>query len=1025
MKFVRYLLPVLVMALIGPVSLSAQEQTGTVTGRVVDATTRGPLVGANIVLEGTQRGTLTRADGGFLLTGVPVGTQTLRASQIGYAAQSVEVQVGAGATATAQFELEPQAVLLDELVAIGYGTQRRANLTGAVSTVSAEQLTERPVARVTEALQGSTPGLTVIQRSAQPGRQSIDFDIRGRGSLGGTTPLVLIDGVPGDINQVNPRDIENIAVLKDAGSAAIYGARAANGVILVTTRRGSAIGGLRMSYDAYYGRQDVATFPETVGPRDYMGLINEAATNRGLPAVYSEEFISGVERTYRGDSNADPINYPWNNWLDVLFNPAPIQDHTLTVAGGSELARFNLSLNYFDHQGMLPQTSADRIAVRLNTDFDVTERLQAGVDVNLRQTSDMEPHDIGGVTFRMFHDTPPWVMAKYPDGTYGWSKNNHNPLAYAEESGRRDREVTHGTLSAKADYQLLDGLTVRTLGSAQTGSWRLKDWRNQVQWRDYHDPSRVVRQISTNRLYQEKDNYLETYLRAMGEFDRTLADRHRVTAILGYDQTAADWDRVGGFREVFYSNDLREINAGDASRDGNTGTSYQWRLRSGFGRLAYGYDDRYLLEFNARYDGSSRFAEGNRFGWFPAVSAAWRISQEAFFPQSLDFISELKLRGSWGKTGNQNIQRGNNQLYYPSYSTIVFGHNYIYGDQLTPGAAQTEFANRDISWEATEMSNVGLDLELLNGRFSFIGDVYRKTTDGILLALPIPNLIGLAAPVQNAAVIRNSGWEAAVNWRDRAGPVNYSLGFNIYDNRNEVVSLQGTGPYIDGRWITQEGISLGTMWGYEALGLFVNQAEVDAHAQQDPATGPGDIKFRDVNGDGVINAQDRVAIGNDLPRYTLGSNLGASYRGFDLGLFFQGVMKVDAYIEGAMTEGPVWENFTTHHWLDRWTHDNPNPNASRPKPSLNQHHNHGPVSSFWVQDASYLKLKTAQLGYTLPATTIQRIGYGLNGMRIYVSGQNLITWTGADILFDPEFPSGRGTVYPQTRTISIGTSIQF
>jgi TonB-linked SusC/RagA family outer membrane protein len=1001
---------------------------GTISGRVVDGSTQQPLAGASVILEGTDRGVLTQADGSFLLTGVPAGTHRVRASTIGYAAQTQEVTVSAQQTATVRFELQPQAVLMEEVVAVGYGTQRRASLTGAVATVTSEQLTERPVARITEALQGSTPGMTIVQRSAAPGRQSIEFNIRGRGSLNPTSPLVLIDGVPGDIDQLNPNEIDNIAVLKDAGSAAIYGARAANGVVLITTRRGATTGSLRMSYSGYYGIQGVSRFPEPAGARDYLELINESYINGGLPPRYSEEFIQGVVKTYEGAPDADPIRFPWTDWRSVLFSPAPIQEHTFTVSGGNELGRFNLSLNAFDHQGMIPQTAADRMGMRLNTDFNVTPRLQTSVDVALHRSSDMEPHVTNRNTaiHRIFHSNKPWVVPKYPDGTYGWSNANHNPLAYAEALGRHDRVNTHGTLSSRADYELFEGFTLRTLASVRTDNRRSKNWRNEVEFRNYYDPTIVHVRFPEAALWQNKDTHWETYLRGMGEYDRAFGV-HNVTAILGYDQTAADWDRIESHRRGHYSNDLQEINAGDPARQATGGTSYQWRLRSGFGRLAYAYDDRYMLEVNGRYDGSSRFTEGNRFGFFPSVAVAWRISEEDFFRNNVGFIDELKLRGSWGRTGNQDIVVGNSQVYYPYHSLInLSGNNYVFGGILTPGAAQAELANRNISWESTQMRNLGLDLEFLNRRLSFIGEMYRSRTDGILLRLPIAAIVGLTAPVQNAGVIENVGWEAAVNWRDQRGGVTYNVGFNFSDNRNTVVDLAGTGPYISGLWITQEGLPLGTMWGYEAMGLFRDQADVNSHATQpSPLTGPGDIKFRDQNGDGVIDADDRVVIGNELPRYTIGSQVGASFRGFDISAFFQGVLKVDAYLEGALIEGPVWENYTTAAWLDRWTEQNPNPNARMPRPALNQHHNHGTFSSFWVQDAAYLKLKTAQLGYTVPRSVAERIGLGLSGMRIYVAGQNLLTFTRDDLILDPEFPSGRGMVYPQTRTVSIGTSLQF
>lgn len=987
---------------------SAAQATGQVTGTVTSETGE-PLSGASVSVVGTASGALSGQDGRYNINGVPAGQQTIRATLIGFGEQTVSVAVTAGQAVQANFQLSSRAVELEGIVAVGYGTQRRANLTGAVASVTTEQLESRPVARVTEALAGTTPGLTVIQRSSQPGAQSIQFNIRGRGSIqNSTTPLVLIDGIEGDINQLNPLDISAISVLKDASSAAIYGSRAANGVILITTKRGSATGGLQVSYDGYYGIQGVGTMPKAIGPRDYLSLINEALVNANLPPRYTEEYI---ENTARG---VDPIQYPWTDWVDLLYDPAPIMDHTVGITGGNDLARFNLSLNYFDQHGMLPTTGANRYGLRLNTDYNITSRLTAGADLALRRNWYIESNNQGDVYFRIFHDTPPTVMGQYPDGTYGWSRNNHNPLAYAREWGEVNRTMLNGTISGKLDYELLEGLAVRTQASARVDNWNYSNWRNQGEFRDYFDPTIVRRSIDTNFLDRRKSTETELYLRGLLDFSR-LFGVHSVAATVGYDQTQFDWDEIRADRTIFYSNQLQEINAGDASRDNNWGSSQAWRLRSGFGRLSYGYDDRYLFEANARYDGSSRFAEGNRFGFFPSFSAAWRVSQESFF--NVPWISELKLRGSWGEMGNQNIG------LYRYYGSVAFGQNYLFGETITNGAAKTDLANRDISWETTEMTDFGLDFELFNGRLAFTGDVYRKLTTGNLISLPIPDIIGLGAPTQNAASIENRGWEAALNWQDSFRDGTYSIGFNVSDNKNEVVDLRGTGPYINGIFITEEGLPLGTMWAYEADGLFVDQAEVDAHATQSPLTGPGDIKFVDQNGDNVINADDRVVVGNDLPRYTVGSNLGATWKGFDASLFFQGVLKVDAYLEGALVEGPVWENFTTSAWLDRWTTDNPNPNARMPRPALQVHHNFGDRSSFWVQDASYIKLRNAQLGYTLPPSITQRLK--IDRMRIYLSGQNLLTFSEQDLLLDPEFPTGRGTVYPQTRTISFGTSVGF
>jgi TonB-linked SusC/RagA family outer membrane protein len=1016
-------------------ALSSTDAWAQATGRITGTVTSesgNPLAGAQVAVQGTSLGARTGANGQYTIEGVPAGSRTVRANMLNYAEQTRTVTVAAAQAATANFTLRSSAVTLEGVVAVGYGTQRAETLTGSVSAVDAEEIAAKPVARVTEALQGATPGLTVIQRSAQPGRQDIQFNVRGRGTLGSTTPLVLIDGVPGDINQMNPTDIESITILKDASSAAIYGSRAANGVVLVTTKRGRGVGGIQIQYDGYYGIQGVEHFPEAMGARNYLNLINEAALNAGFQPRYSQEEIEQYVKTEQGAPDADPIQYPWTDWLDVVFDPAPIQEHTVGLSGGNELARFNLSLNYLNHQGMTPNTSADRIGARLNSDFNVNSRLTAGLDLALRRNTDEESNNQGDVFFRMMHDTPPTVMPKYPDGTYGWSRNGHNPLAYAEAWGLRDRATLYGSANAKADYELFDGFAIRTQASAQMTDGTYKDWRNQAEFRDYFNPARVVKSNNLNRLEERRDQAREIYLRALAEYEKSFGD-HDLTAMVGYDQTQRDFSEIRAIREGFYANSLREVNAGDASRDDNYGTSNAWRLRSGFSRINYSYLGKYLFEANARYDGSSRFAEGNRFGFFPSLSVGWRLSEEGFFQNALGGVfDELKLRGSWGRMGNQDIG------LYRYFPTIAFGSSitnnsnpgtaggglYVFGNSLVTGAAQTALANEDISWETTEMTNLGLDASLLGSRLSFTADVYSKTTDGILLELPIPNIVGFAPPIQNAAVVNNKGWELGLNWRDALpGDIDYSVGLNFWDNINEIESLAGTGPYISFPFVQREGGALGDMWGYESEGLFVDAAEVAAHAKQaSPLTGPGDIKYKDQNGDGVINQDDRVVIGNDLPRYQFGSNLSAAWKGIDASVFFQGVLKADRYQTGALVEGPVWENFTVTDYLDRWTVENPNPHAKYPKPSLQQHHNLGEWTDFWVADSKYVKLKSAQIGYELPARIANSISS--SSVRVYVSGQNLWTWSPSNIL-DPEAPSGRGNVYPVTRTVSFGTSMRF
>ena len=994
---------------------AAAQSTGQVSGAVTAEDGR-PLSGASVSVQGTELGTLTDASGRFTISNVPAGEQTVQVRMIGYAPATSSVTVSAGQPASANFALTPTAVELEGVIAVGYGTQQRVNVTGSVAAVSSEEIAKRPVANVTEALQGVAPGLTVVDRGGRPGDAGTMIFIRGRGTTNNTNPLVIVDGVEGDMNALNPNDIESISVLKDAASAAIYGSRAANGVILVTTRRGQNTGGMQFSYDGYYGIQGVQSFPEMMGPEPYMRLINEAYVNAGFDPKYSEEYIENTLRAHSGGGSAeDRLRYPFTDWLDEVFDPAPIQDHSLSVRGGSDLARYSLSLNYMDQQGMIPQTAADRYSLRLNTDFYPTEKLHAGVDVAIRRSSDTEPNNLGGTLWNMFHDTPPMAVAKYPDGTYGWSDNGHNPLAYAEAWGTRTRSYRHGMINGRADYELLSGLTLRTLGSVQMGDWEYRDWRNQAQFRDYWDPSIVRKSINTNQLDNRMSRDLEVYLRGLLEYTRTFGD-HDLTAMAGYEQTKEDWREIRAVRQGFYNNDLQEINVGDAAREDTYGTSSEFALRSGFGRINYSYLGRYLFEANARYDGSSRFAKGNRFGFFPSFSAGWRISEEPFF--DVPWISELKLRGSWGQMGNQAI--GN----YTFYPRIVLGggnRDYIFGDALIQGAAKNALANQDISWESTEMTDIGIDAAFLNGRLTFSGDVYRKDTNDILRALAISGMIGLDAPVQNALSIRNTGWEATLGWNDQAGELAYSANLNIARNTNEIIDLAGAGPFISDIWLEQEGYPLGTMFGWQSDGLFQTQAEVDAHATQHPQTGVGDIRYVDQNGDGLINEADRVPIGNDMPAFTFGSNWTAAWKGFDASLFFQGAWDVDYWVQGALVEGPFWENYTTVAWNDRWTPDNPN--GRMPKPTLRTTHNHQ-ASDYWVWDASYLKVKNAQIGYTLPESMVGSLN--ADRVRIYLSGQNLLTFTKDDnLVLDPEASSGRGNTYPQTRTVSIGASVQF
>jgi TonB-linked SusC/RagA family outer membrane protein len=892
-------------------------------------------------------------------------------------------------------------------------------------------MTKLPVPTVTHALQGLSPGLQVLDGGDRPGRNQTDLLVRGQGTLGrgnnsgdrgASRPLVLIDGIEGDMNTLDTNDIENISILKDASSAAIYGSRAANGVILITTKRGVASGRPQISYSGYFGIQDITAWPERVDAVTHMELRNVARRNMrewctstggcnpaDFTDTYSQEYI---EATARGD---DPVAYPRTDWVDLMFDPAPIQDHALRVAGGSESARYALSLDYLHEDGLMPTTGAKRYGVRLNTDFQASERISAGLDVAANRRWDIVPALNWNSTFYLIHDTPPTRAAQFPDGTYGLNLFGYNPIAYAQESGDEQRTFNQGTVTGRLNYDLLPGWAeLQTLASVrydnndwerfQTDSRYVDAWpENGVPW-------------GPNRLETRNTESLQTTLRALLDFGHSFGETHDWSGVVGYEQIANDSEEFRAWREDFFNNDLRRLDLGNADTRGNQGFGSEWSLRSLFGRMNYSFKGRYLFEVNARYDGSSRFADGRRFGLFPSFSAGWRISEESFF--NVGWIDELKLRGSWGQLGNQDVP------LYSYYSSLSLTEPYWFGGQVHDGAAVTELANEELSWETTTATDFGFDASFLQGRFSLTGDIYYRKTEDILLDVPIPQMVGRDAPFINAGEVENKGWELAVGWSDAIGTLNYGIDVNLSDNRNKVLDLNGTGPYIwnDQSTVVQVGSPINGWYGFEATGLFQSQEEIDNHPQPTGwITRPGDIKFKDQNGDGVINEDDRVVIGDPNPRYIFGVNLNANWRNFDAAVFFQGVGKRDQYLELGFIQGPVWENYTSEWHKDYWTPENPD--ARHPAYYANYNRNYYATNSWWILDGSFVKLRNVQVGYTLPTSLAARVG--VERMRVYVTGKNLWMKQNLGIELDPEYPWRRADYYPQTKVFSFGTDITF
>ena len=980
-------------------SSKPQQGKKTIKGKIVDDA-GGPLPGVSVVVKGTTNGTITNFDGEYNLN-VSVG-DTIVYSFIGFKQQELVV----GDKDTYDIVLMPDVEKLDEVVVVGYGTQKKINVTGSVGAVAGDELAKKTVADVRQALQGEVSGVTIVDHGGIPGKEDLKMNIRGVSSLSaGTSPYVLVDGIEMSMNDVNPNDIESISVLKDAASAAIYGAKAANGVILITTKRGQK-GGFNVDYNGYYGVQTPATLPELVGPYDYLTLVNEAYVNAGLDKKYSDEYI---EKTVSG---VDPIKYPYTNYFEELFNPAGMWNHSLSVSGGNDVARTAISFNRLNQDGMLHAVNSKRANFRMNTDFNLAEHFVLHTNVYYNRRDNTQPNRLSGALGAMVGTSPATVM-KYPNGTYGLNKDNYSALAALEVGGTNESHDATMNLQSGFDWQAFKGFNLKFNFSYKDINNRFKNFEAEYDFVDPNNPDNIITSWQPSRLTVGKWSTQEINGRILGDYTKDIGNHH-IYALGGMEIIDSRSEYIEGKRNNIYSNELVELNTGDVEGMENRGYSEGWGLWSYIGRVNYSYADRYMFEMNFRYDGSSRFAEGHRWGFFPSFSAGWNIAREDFM-SSVDWVNNLKIRGSWGQLGNQNIG------LYRFTSTVYSDFPYDFNDRLVSGYSQRYYANTDITWETSEMLDIGIDASFFNNRLDITADWYKKYTKDVLLTLPISYMTGLEASEINAGRVKNVGWEVSVTHKNTVGGFFYSVGFNISDVKNTLDDFAGREPSISGWTILKEGEPLYAFYGYENEGLFQSQEEIDNHAtqpnQQDLK--PGDIKLKDQNGDGEINDDDRVVIGSDIPRYTVGANINMRFKGFDLAAVLQGVLKAQNYFYGELDEGPNFEVFTTPRVLDRWTPENRD--ASFPRLEAFTNKNNYLYNDFWLRDSHYIRMKNLQIGYTMSEELVKKAM--LRKVRFYVGVTNLFTITPVDPGIDPETYSGRWNSYPPVRTWSFGLQV--
>jgi len=999
-------------------STGLYAQTGTVEGTVTDGNTGETMPGVNVVVQETTSGTTTNADGEYSLE-VDVG-EVVVFSYVGYEPQTVQIDNGHLEEGLDVIMVSAVAAM-DEMVVVGFGTQRRANVTGAVSTVSGEEIEQRPVTNTALALQGVTPGLTIMYEGGQPGEQSAEARIRGIGTLNDHSPLVLVDGVEQSLATIEPETIESISVLKDAASAAIYGSRAANGVILITTKRGAETG-INISYDNHIGWQNRNFFPEPADKESWLRLENEAQVNAGGSPTFSEEYIQNVV------AGTNPLQFPFADWEGGIFNDNALEHrHSLSVSSGGQTGRIFASMNYTDSDGIIQNFGYQRFSLRLNTDLFLSDNVTLVSNLLYRN------RDVSGpgwpaqqIVQGLLHMNRNVVM-RYPDGTYDLIGGQWNPHAMANhgETSRISNDIV-GKIGLS--WQITPALSVDGDFTVNTTGTNESIFQDGLQgMRNYFtgELTPVSGWFATPTLNERRFNETELSQRLYLNLAEDLGN-HNIEALVGYEEIYNDTEQISAGRDNFFSNDLRSISAGDVANQSTGGYVAEWRIRSFFGRANYTFNDRYTLQANLRYDGSSRFGDGNRWGLFPSFSAGWRITSEEFM-QSLETLSNLRLRASWGQLGNERLGTPGNVLsgLYRYLNTYNLNQGYQFGGAPVSGAAVTQAGNPAITWETTTMTNVGLDVGLFDDRLEIVAEYFWNYTDDILLDLPIPATVGVSPPTQNAAEVSNRGWEVAVNYRsvpriDQG--FQYSVGINFSDVVNRIESLRGAGPfYPDNFTVWAEGHSINSLRGFRSPGLYRTEEDFEQYPTvYNPNVTIGDIIYEDLNSDGSIDAAlypvgDQYIMGNEDPRYEFGVNFNASWRGFDFGMFWQGVLKQQHSLDGALNEGPNWQNFIPEIMARETFHPVRNPDGTWPLVTAGNTWNLV-ETDFWLQDTKYLRLKNFQLGYTVPQTLI-------NSLRVYVSGENMLTFTPTE-LFDPETPRGRSQFFPHTRLISVGVNVR-
>lgn len=1006
----------------------SQQSSKKVTGTVTDE--RGePIIGANIMEKGTTNGVITDIDGNFSLS--VSENAILQVSYIGYITQDVAVKN----RATVAITLNENAQVLDEVIVVGFETQKKTNLTGAVSAIGAKELTKRPVSNIQNLLQGKLPGVQVIQGSGKPGLENSTIRIRGIGtfSSAGSSPLVLIDGVERDLSNINPDDVESISVLKDAASASIYGSRAANGVILVVTKKGKQKQ-TTVTYHGNFQLQQVTSIPDMLtNSADYMTYWNQARERRGQNKFFTDEEIAA----YRNNVD-NTVNYPNFDWVDYMFKTAPAHNHHISITGGNDKNTFKLSAGYLNQEGVTGIMGLDKYTISMNIDSEINKIIKVGGVIDLAKKDITQPSfddiwEYGSEEYMIaiFGSAPLYTprlsdgryVAKYSSGVNEWTVRNPEVL---NNNGSIKKKNHNINVLLYTDIRLQENLLWKTQGSFTYNTYFRKLHEFGVPCYTFKEQTYFNENSPANLGVTDtaEFGYLTTLSSTM-HYNKTFREKHNLSVLGGFNQEYYYSNNLSGRRINFPTNTLSELNAGSTVNQSTGGSAYEWAIRSLFGRFNYNYADKYLLEVNARYDGTSRIESNTRWGIFPSVSVGWRISEEKFM-QPIKWLDNLKLRGSYGKLGNQNIGT------YP-YQEILNINQYPFSS-LQQGVYQSRMVDKNLKWESTNITDIGVDILLFGSKLSVTADWFNKVTSDILYQIPVPSSLGLSGPTINYGKMKNTGYELEVNYNNYIGKISYGISGNISSYKNKVLKVNST--IINGQTIIQEGLPWNSFYLVEKEGIFQTQEEIDNSPKHSYSPKPGDLKFKDQptidtngdgipdKGDGVIDANDRIVVKGAYPKFIYGGSINLGWNNFSITAFFQGVYGNKSYVYGYGIEpflqgAPPLMSFVK----EMWTPERP----SNTTPAIYTS-GYGPVtgtpSTYFLQDASYLRLKNLLISYDIPSKTLQKCF--INNLQLYVSGDNLFTITKYKGM-DPERASNIGNfaIFPQIRIFTLGAKINF